>query len=88
VIRPPRMFVTDVASCSWLSMQMDPHKTVLIIDEPTMGADQGGGQALGPGTLTHAMVSGMLDARTRHRAGEAATGTRPGHVRDMSTGAV
>mmetsp|Transcript_21750 Transcript_21750/g.64472 ORF Transcript_21750/g.64472 Transcript_21750/m.64472 type:complete len:797 (+) Transcript_21750:79-2469(+) len=62
VIRPPRMFVTDVASCSWLSMQMDPHKTVLIIDEPTMGADQGGGQALGPGTLTHAMVSGMLDA--------------------------
>lgn len=37
------MFVSDVASCAWLSMQMDPTKTVLMIDEPTMGADQGNG---------------------------------------------
>ena len=44
VIRPPRMFVTDVFSCAWLSSQMDPDKTVLMIDEPTMGADQGNGQ--------------------------------------------
>ena len=35
------MFVTDVASCAWLSRQMDPLNTVLVIDEPTMGADQG-----------------------------------------------
>ncbi len=62
VIRPPRMFVSDVASCAWLSMQLDPTKTVLMIDEPTMGADQGNGGALGPGTLTHSMVSAMLDA--------------------------
>jgi len=62
VIRPPRMFVTDVFSCAWLSSQMDPDKTVLMIDEPTMGADQGNGQALPDGTLTHSMVSAMLDA--------------------------
>ena len=28
VIRPPRMFVTDVASCAWLCNQLDPEKTV------------------------------------------------------------
>ena len=30
VIRPPKMFVTDVASCAWLSKQMDPNNTVLV----------------------------------------------------------
>ena len=49
VIRPPRMFVTDVASCAWLTQQLEADKTVLMIDEPTMGADQGNGEALPPG---------------------------------------
>ena len=33
-----------------------------MIDEPTMGADQGGGRALGAETLTGYMVQGMLRA--------------------------
>ena len=60
VIRPPRMFVTDVASCAWLSRQMDPLNTVLVIDEPTMGADQGGGEAMAATSLTGFMVQAML----------------------------
>ena len=62
VIRPPRMFVTDVASCAWLSRQLDPTNTVLMIDEPTMGADQGNGEALPFTSLTGRMVEAMLDA--------------------------
>jgi len=60
VIRAPKMFVTDVASCAWLSRQMDPLNTVLVIDEPTMGADQGGGEAMAPTSLTGYMVQAML----------------------------
>ena len=41
IIRRPRMFVCDVASCAWLCKQFDPDNTILVIDEPTMGADQG-----------------------------------------------
>ena len=33
VIRAPKMFVTDVASCAWLSRQMEPTNTVVVIDE-------------------------------------------------------
>jgi len=62
VIRHPRMFVTDVASCAWLSRQLDPSKTVLMIDEPTMGADQGNGQAMAASSLTGYMVQGILDS--------------------------
>jgi hypothetical protein len=54
------MFVCDVASCAWLVKQLDSRKTVLMIDEPTMGADQGNGEALSPGSLTGLMVQGML----------------------------
>jgi len=60
VIRAPKMFVCDVASCAWLSKQMDPHSTVLVIDEPTMGADQGNGEAMAANSLTGYMVQAML----------------------------
>jgi len=60
VIRHPRMFVTDVASCAWLCKQFDPNSTVLMIDEPTMGADQGNGEAMAAGSLTGLMVQAML----------------------------
>ena len=62
VIRPPKMFVTDVASCAWLCQQLDPKNTVLMIDEPTMGADQGNGEALPPQSLTGLMTQAMLAA--------------------------
>ena len=61
VIRAPKMFVTDVASCAWLSRQFDAQKTLLMIDEPTMGADQGDGEAMSATSLTGNMVKGMLD---------------------------
>jgi len=62
VIRHPRMFVCDVASCAWLCKQLDAMKTVLMIDEPTMGADQGNGEALKMDSLTGYMVQAMLAA--------------------------
>jgi hypothetical protein len=62
VIRKPRMFVTDVASCAWLTQQMDMKDTVLMIDEPTMGADQGNGEALPAASLTGLMTTAMLHA--------------------------
>ena len=39
---------------------MDPLNTVLVIDEPTMGADQGGGEAMAATSLTGYMVQAML----------------------------
>ena len=60
VIRPPRMFVCDVASCAWLCQQLEMKDTILMIDEPTMGADQGNGEALPPGSLTGLMTQAML----------------------------
>jgi len=60
VIRAPRMFVCDVASCAWLCQQLEGTNTVLMIDEPTMGADQGNGEALPPGSLTGLMTQAML----------------------------
>ena len=62
VIRPPKMFVTDVASCAWLCQQLNPNETILMIDEPTMGADQGNGEALPPQSLTGLMTQAMLAA--------------------------
>jgi len=62
VIRPPRMFVTDVLSCAWLTQQLDPQQTILMIDEPTMGADQGHGEALPANSLTGLMTQAMLAA--------------------------
>ncbi|KAL3916802.1 MAG: hypothetical protein SGPRY_006664 [Prymnesium sp.] len=62
VIRHPRMFVCDVASCAWLCKQLDMYRTILMIDEPTMGADQGNGEALPINSLTGYMVQGMLHA--------------------------
>jgi len=62
VIRPPRMFVTDVASCAWLTQQLEATQTILMIDEPTMGADQGDGKALPPESLTGLMTQAMLAA--------------------------
>ena len=62
VIRRPRMFVTDVASSAWLCKQFDPDNTILVIDEPTMGADQGNGRALGENSLTGLMVQATIRA--------------------------
>ena len=62
VIRHPRMFVCDVASCAWLTSQMNAQDTILMIDEPTMGADQGNGEALPPLSLTGLMTQAMLRA--------------------------
>ena len=62
IIRRPRMFVCDVASCAWLCKQFDPDNTILVIDEPTMGADQGNGRALGENSLTGLMVQATIRA--------------------------
>ena len=43
-------------------MQMEASQTILMIDEPTMGADQGNGEALPPGSLTGLMTQAMLAA--------------------------
>lgn len=38
--RFPHIFMMcDTASCAWLLRQLDPHRTILIIDEPPMGSD-------------------------------------------------
>jgi len=39
--RNPRMYLMcDVSSCAWLLRQMDPNRTLLVVDEPPMGSDQ------------------------------------------------
>jgi len=39
--RNPRMFLMcDTASCAWLLRQLDPNRTILVIDEPPMGSDR------------------------------------------------
>jgi hypothetical protein len=36
----PRMFLMcDTASCAWLLRQLDPNRTILVVDEPPMGSD-------------------------------------------------
>mmetsp|Transcript_97219 Transcript_97219/g.182815 ORF Transcript_97219/g.182815 Transcript_97219/m.182815 type:complete len:1094 (-) Transcript_97219:84-3365(-) len=38
--RFPHIFMMcDTASCAWLARQLDPHRTIIIIDEPPMGSD-------------------------------------------------
>ncbi|KAJ1619761.1 hypothetical protein T492DRAFT_1083289 [Pavlovales sp. CCMP2436] len=59
-LRPPRMFVTDVASAAWLLKQLDPSNSVLMLDEPTMGSDQSGGEAQEDESVTGCMVRAML----------------------------
>lgn len=59
-LRPPRMFVTDVVSAGWLLAQLNPLGTVLMLDEPTMGSDQSGGEAQPDESITGCMVKTML----------------------------
>jgi len=38
--RFPRMFLMcDTGSCAWLLRQLDPNRTILVVDEPPMGSD-------------------------------------------------
>lgn len=38
--RFPHIFMMcDTASCAWLARQLDPNRTIMIIDEPPMGSD-------------------------------------------------
>jgi len=38
--RFPRMFLMcDSSSCAWLLRQLDPNRTILVVDEPPMGSD-------------------------------------------------
>lgn len=58
--RNPKMFLMcDVASCAWLLRQLNPNRTLLIIDEPPMGSDT---LATEPESnpLSAAMVQAML----------------------------
>merc|ERR1711979_93561 len=37
----PKIFLMcDVASCAWLLRQLDPNRTILVIDDPPMGSDR------------------------------------------------
>jgi len=39
--RNPRIYLMcDVSSCAWLLRQMDPNRTLLVVDEPPMGSDR------------------------------------------------
>jgi hypothetical protein len=58
-LRPPRMFVTDVASSAWLLKQLDAANTCMMLDEPTMGSDQSGGEAQPDESITGAMVAAL-----------------------------
>eukprot|EP00928_Gymnodinium_smaydae_P014152 TRINITY_DN15141_c0_g3_i1.p1 TRINITY_DN15141_c0_g3~~TRINITY_DN15141_c0_g3_i1.p1 ORF type:complete len:1123 (-),score=352.51 TRINITY_DN15141_c0_g3_i1:114-3035(-) len=38
--RFPRLFLMcDTASCAWLLRQLDPNRTIMVVDEPPMGSD-------------------------------------------------
>jgi len=38
--RNPRMYMmNDTSSCAWLLRQMNPSRTILVVDEPPMGSD-------------------------------------------------
>jgi len=38
--RMPRLYLMcDVSSCAWLLRQLNPHRTLLVVDEPPMGSD-------------------------------------------------
>lgn len=37
----PRVYLMcDVGSCAWLLRQLDPNRTILVVDEPPMGSDR------------------------------------------------
>ena len=39
--RMPRMYLMcDAGSCAWLLRQLDPNRTILVVDEPPMGSDR------------------------------------------------
>jgi len=39
--RFPKMFLMcDTSSCAWLLRQMDPNRSILVVDEPPMGSDR------------------------------------------------
>jgi len=39
--RNPRVYLMcDVSSCAWLLRQLDPNRTLLVVDEPPMGSDR------------------------------------------------
>merc|ERR1719223_1931305 len=38
--RNPRMYLMcDTSSCAWLLRQLDPNRSILVVDEPPMGSD-------------------------------------------------
>jgi len=60
--RMARMFLMcDVGSCAWLLRQLDPNRTILVIDEPPMGSDVYPG-APRDNPLACAMVQTMLSS--------------------------
>lgn len=58
--RMPRMFLMcDVSSCAWLLRQLDPNRTILVVDEPPMGSDRFP-EAPEQNPLSCAMVQAMM----------------------------
>lgn len=56
----PKIFLMcDVASCAWLLRQLDPMRTILVIDEPPMGSDVYH-ETPSDGPLSCAMIQSML----------------------------
>merc|ERR1740121_2633617 len=58
--RNPRIYLMcDVSSCAWLLRQMDPNRTLLVVDEPPMGSDQFPNTPE-DGPLSCAMIQSMM----------------------------
>jgi len=56
----PKIFLMcDVGSCAWLLRQLDPNRTLLVIDEPPMGSDEYP-EKPEDGALSCAMIQSML----------------------------
>jgi replicative superfamily II helicase len=56
---PKIYLMCDVSSCAWLLRQLDPNRTILVIDEPPMGSDS---EPAAPeeNPLACAMIQSML----------------------------
>jgi len=62
----PRMFLMcDVGSAAWLLRQLDPNRTILVIDEPPMGSDTFP-ERPEENPLSCAMVQTMLTAQCKN----------------------
>jgi len=56
---PKIYLMCDVASCAWLLRQLDPNRTLLVIDEPPMGSDVSPANP-SAAPLSCAMIQSML----------------------------